>query len=187
MNSENIRLVLPTDKHNLSLLSKVRPADYVNPKPSGRYNLVVLGGGSAGLATAAGAAELGAKVALVEKNLLGGDRLNAGCIPSKALLRSARAVAEIRDAEHLGVKLHGEYEVDFSAVMERMRRLRAEIAVTEGVNVLTEKGIDVYIGVGRFVDSETIDVNGTELKFARAVIATGTQATQPAIPGDRPN
>lgn len=183
MNGEEPRLVLPADKYNLQLLSQVRPTDYVNPTPSARYNLVVIGGGAAGLATAIGAAALGATVALVEKQLLGGESLNVGCVPSKALIRSARAAAELRDAAEYGMKLTGGYEVDFTAVMERMRRLRSQIAVGHSVNSLTKQGIDVYIGGGKFINNETVDVDGTELKFARAVIATGTRAAVPMING----
>ncbi|MBU1920645.1 mercuric reductase [bacterium] len=183
MNTNEPRLVLPVDKYNLKLLAQVRPTDYVNPAPSGRYNMVVIGGGTAGLATAMGAAGLGAKVALVEKQLLGGDSLNAGCVPSKALIRSARAAAELRDAAEYGMKLRGGYEVDFAAVMERMRRLRAEIAPVDGVKVLTDKGVDVFLGNGSFLSGNTVDVEGTRLEFARAVIATGTRAAVPSIPG----
>src|SRR5215471_12087678 len=82
--------LFPPDAHNRELLSQGHPPDWVNPEPASRYNLVVIGGGTAGLVTAAGAAGLGAKVALVERHLLGGDCLNVGCVPSKALLRSSR-------------------------------------------------------------------------------------------------
>lgn len=118
------KLVWPEDTYNLELLSHVHPAEYVNPKPEGRYNLVVIGGGTAGLVTAVGAAGLGAKVALVERHLLGGDCLNVGCVPSKALIRAARAAHEIRRAAEFGLKVPS-YEVEFAAVMERVRKLRA--------------------------------------------------------------
>src|ERR1700681_4432880 len=84
--------LLPNDADDAELLARVRPSDWANPIPAPRYNLVVLGAGTAGLVTAAGAAALGAKVALVEKSLLGGDCLNVGCVPSKAVIRSGRAV-----------------------------------------------------------------------------------------------
>src|SRR5947209_20438721 len=90
--------VRPEDAHNRTLLRNVHPADWVNPEPPPRYNLVVLGAGTAGLVTAACAAGLGAKVALIERELMGGDCLNVGCVPSKALLRAARAWADVRDA-----------------------------------------------------------------------------------------
>ena len=86
--------VSATDANNQVLVSHVHPSDWVNPDPAPRYNLVVVGGGPAGLVAAAGAAGLGAKVALVEKHLLGGDCLNVGCVPSKAMIRSSRAAAE---------------------------------------------------------------------------------------------
>src|SRR5881296_2375762 len=120
--------VLPADVYNHTLLAKVHPPDWVNPEPAPRYNLVVIGAGTAGLVTAAGAAGLGAKVALVEKHLLGGDCLNVGCVPSKALIRAARAAAEARRAGEFGVRIEGKVSVDFGGVMERMRRLRAEIS-----------------------------------------------------------
>ena len=90
--------------------------------------MVVVGAGTAGLVTAAGAAGLGAKVALIERDLLGGDCLNVGCVPSKALLRCARAYADVRDAHRYGVNVPDGFGVDFPAVMERMRRLRAGIS-----------------------------------------------------------
>ena len=115
----------PYDPYNQTLESHVHPPDWQNPKPSGRYHLVVIGGGTAGLVTAAGAAGLGAKVALIERELLGGDCLNVGCVPSKAIIRSARTVASVRAAHEFGVHVSGEPHVDFSEVMMRMRRLRA--------------------------------------------------------------
>src|ERR671925_2290551 len=111
----------PWDDHNRTLYGNVHPPDWANPDPAPRYNLVVIGGGTAGLVTAAGAAGLGAKVALIEKHLLGGDCLNVGCVPSKALLRAARAAADVRRAAGFGVKVPPGVMVDFPAVMERMR------------------------------------------------------------------
>jgi len=89
-------LVKPADAHNARLVSNVHPPDWQNPTPASCYNLVVIGAGTAGLVTAAGAAGLGAKVALIEKHLLGGDCLNVGCVPSKALIRSGRATFDAR-------------------------------------------------------------------------------------------
>lgn len=174
--------MLPDDEHNRTLVEHVHPAGWVNPVPSGRYNLVVIGGGTAGLVAAAGAAGLGAKVALVERHLLGGDCLNVGCVPSKALIAAARAAAEARMAIRYGVRVGG-VEVDFGAVMERMRRLRAEIAPHDGVERLTKLGIDVFLGDGRFTRPTTVEVDGRRLEFARAVIATGGRATPLPIPG----
>src|SRR6185437_692509 len=116
------------DEHDARLLANVHPADWVNPEPAPRYNLLVIGAGTAGLVSAAGAAGLGARVALVERRLLGGDCLNFGCVPSKALLRAARATADVRAAGQFGVDVPAGMRVDFGRVMERMRRLRAAIS-----------------------------------------------------------
>ncbi|HJT23759.1 MAG TPA: FAD-dependent oxidoreductase, partial [bacterium] len=116
--------ISPLDEHNQKLLSNVHPSDWVNPKPEGRYNLVVLGAGTAGLVCAAGAAGLGAKVALIERHLMGGDCLNVGCVPSKSLIASSRVMGEILKAESLGWKIPAKPEPDFSKVMERLRRIR---------------------------------------------------------------
>jgi pyruvate/2-oxoglutarate dehydrogenase complex dihydrolipoamide dehydrogenase (E3) component len=173
----------PFDEHNQVLLANTHPPDWVNPTPPGRYNLVVIGAGTAGLVTAAGAAGLGAKVALIERQLLGGDCLNVGCVPSKALLRSARAVADVREAERLGVRVPHGAKADFPAVMERMRRLRAEISPHDSVHRFRDLGVDVFLGHGRFTGPHSIEVGGQTLRFARACIATGARATAPPIPG----
>ena len=121
--------VLPFDEANRSLVANVHPAEWKNPVPTGRYNLVVVGGGSAGLITSALAAGLGARVALVERHLLGGDCLNVGCVPSKAVIRASRMVAEARRAaDELGLELPGSADLDFGLAMERMRKLRAQIS-----------------------------------------------------------
>src|SRR3989454_10965768 len=109
----------PTDTYNLTLLSNTHPTDWRNPDPADRYNLVVIGAGTAGLVTAAGAAGLGGKVALVEKHLLGGDCLNVGCVPSKALIRASRACAQVRDAAAFGIRIKGDVDYDFGAAMAR--------------------------------------------------------------------
>lgn len=173
----------PPDEHNRQLAANVHPSDWRNPTPSGRYNLVVIGAGTAGLVAAAGAAGLGAKVALVERELMGGDCLNVGCVPSKGVISAARIARTVRDAGQFGVKLRDGFDVDFGAAMARMRRLRARISPNDSAGRFRELGVDVYLGQGSFVDSETVDVNGTKLKFKRAVIATGARAAAPPIPG----
>ncbi|HYP31699.1 MAG TPA: FAD-dependent oxidoreductase, partial [Burkholderiaceae bacterium] len=175
-------LVLPDDEDNQRLLGQVHPPGRENPRPAGRYNLVAVGGGTAGLVSAAGAAGLGARVALIERHLLGGDCLNVGCVPSKALIGAARAAASARRAGELGVRV-GAVEVDFPAVMARMRRLRAGLAPNDGVERFTRLGVDVYIGNGTFTSPTTIEVDGRTLEFSRAVITTGARAAAPPIPG----
>ncbi|MBI2923873.1 MAG: mercuric reductase [Planctomycetes bacterium] len=178
-----IPALMPLDEHNRTLQFNAHPVDWVNPSPAGRYNLVVIGAGTAGLVTAAGAAGLGAKVALIEKHLTGGDCLNVGCVPSKALIRCSRAASETRGAGEFGVRVAGQISVDFPAVMERMRRLRARIAPNDSVHRFKELGVDVFLGEGRFAGGDTVEVAGTTLRFSRAVIATGARATAPPIPG----
>ena len=126
------------------LQSNVRLAAYTNPEPWGRYNLFVIGAGTAGLATAAGADGLGAKVALVERELM-------GCVPAKALLRSAHAAAEARDGARFELELEGPPGVDFGPVMTRMRQLRVRLSANDSVRRFHEKlGVDVGIGDARF-------------------------------------
>jgi pyruvate/2-oxoglutarate dehydrogenase complex dihydrolipoamide dehydrogenase (E3) component len=175
--------IAPADVHNTALLANVHPPDWVNPRPAPRYNMVVIGAGTAGLIIAAGAAGLGAKVALIERELMGGDCLNVGCVPSKALLRSARAVADARGASAYGAAVAHGGAADFAAVMERMRRLRAELSARDSAARYRGLGVDVFIGEGRFSGRDTIDVNGQTLHWRRAAIATGTRAAAPPIPG----
>jgi len=162
---------LPDDQR---LLDHVHPRDWSNPRPSGRYNLVVIGGGTAGLVSAMGTAGLGGKVALIERHLLGGDCLNFGCVPSKALLSAAHAT------HASGVAPSPD---DFTAAMQRLREIRADIAVHDSAARLRDAGIDVFLGDARFTGPDTIEVGGQRLRFARAVIATGARAAVPPIPG----
>jgi len=175
--------ILPADVHNRRLIDNVRPADWANPEPAGRYNLVVIGGGTAGLVAAAGAAGLGAKVALIERHLMGGDCLNFGCVPSKGVISAARAAAAVRDAERFGVQVPNGWGVDFAAVMERMRRLRAGIGGHDSAERFRDLGVDVFLGDGRFTGPDTVEVAGRTLRFRKAVVATGARAAAPPIPG----
>ncbi len=175
--------LLPQDEFNRKLEADVHPPDWENPTPSGRYNLVVIGAGTAGLVTAAGAAGLGAKVALIERSLMGGDCLNVGCVPSKGVISAARAAAAVRNAREFGVNVPGDVNVDFGAAMQRMRRLRSRISPNDSAKRFRDLGVDVFFGDARFVSSNTIEVDGTKLNFKRAVIATGARAAAPSIPG----
>jgi pyruvate/2-oxoglutarate dehydrogenase complex dihydrolipoamide dehydrogenase (E3) component len=175
--------ILPDDGHNRELVSNVHPPGWRNPHPADRYNLVVIGAGTAGLVTAAGAAGLGAKVALAERHLMGGDCLNYGCVPSKALIRSSRAYAEFRASQDYGIEVPEGMKVDFSLVMERLRRLRAEISHHDSAQRFKDLGVDVFLGHAVFTGSNTIDVDNKSLRFKKAVIATGARAVHPGIKG----
>jgi pyruvate/2-oxoglutarate dehydrogenase complex dihydrolipoamide dehydrogenase (E3) component len=177
--------VEPQDEHNRTLLENAHPPDWQNPQPSGRYNLVVVGAGSAGLVSAAVGAGLGAKVALCERHLLGGDCLVTGCVPSKSLIRSARFAAEARRAEkELGLALAPGAEPDFGAAMRRLRRIRAQISQEDAaLRFRDELGVEVYLGQARFCGRDELEIDGRRLRFARAVIATGARAAAPPIPG----
>jgi len=175
--------VLPNDAHNALLVANVHPPEWRQPNPAPRYNLVVIGGGTAGLVTAAGAAGLGARVALIEHHLLGGDCLNVGCVPSKCVIRSSRVVGDIRAAARLGVSVTGSVEPDFGAVMERMRGVRARISRHDSAERFSGLGVDVFLGTGRFTGPDTVEVNGAVLRFKKAVIATGARAHHPMVPG----
>jgi pyruvate/2-oxoglutarate dehydrogenase complex dihydrolipoamide dehydrogenase (E3) component len=176
--------VLPEDEQNARLVANVHPSDWKNPEPARRYNLVVIGAGTAGLVTAAGAAGVGAKVALVERHLLGGDCLNVGCVPSKCVIRSSRMAADSAKAGPLGVRVPPGVEADFPAVMERMRRLRARISAHDSARRFSEElGVDVFLGHGRFDGPDVIEVDGKALRFKRAVLATGARAVQPPVEG----
>jgi pyruvate/2-oxoglutarate dehydrogenase complex dihydrolipoamide dehydrogenase (E3) component len=173
----------PLDTYNLRLTENLHPSGWVNPEPARRYNIVVLGAGTAGLVTAAGAAILGAKVALVERDFMGGDCLNFGCVPSKALIRSARAAAEVAGASRFGVEVPHGTRVNFPAVMERMRKLRADLSPIDSAERFRGLGVDVFIGEGRFIAPDCVEVDGKKLRFKRAAIATGARAAALPIPG----
>jgi len=180
--AETLQL-LPRDEHNATLVSHVHPTDWTNPEPAERYNLVVIGAGPAGLVTAAAAASLGAKVALIERHLMGGDCLNVGCVPSKAVIQSARVSATVRRADEYGVQVPCGVQVDFAAVMQRMRRLRSRVSEHDAAERFRELGVDVFLAEGRFCGPDAIQVGDAILRFKKAVIATGARAVQPPIEG----
>ncbi len=173
----------PYDEYNQALESHVHPKDWQNPTPNGRYNLVVIGGGTAGLVSAMGAAGLGAKVALIERDLLGGDCLNVGCVPSKAMLSVGRFVQSLRRAESLGVRLSGEPDVQFPEIMARLRKLRAEISPHDSAERFRSAGIDVFMGHGQFISANEVKVGDATLSFCKAVITSGARAAKLDIAG----
>jgi len=173
---------LPKTENNLRRLGNARPDNWQNPKPAPVYNLIVIGGGSAGLLAAIVAAGLGGKVALIEKHMMGGDCLNVGCVPSKAIIRAAKSVGEIMMAHKFGIESHGA-TVHFDQVMERIRRVQADISHVDSVWRYTEEGVDVFLGEGCFTGPDTLEVGGERLKFKKAVIATGSRPFHPSIPG----
>jgi len=180
-------LISPVDEHNRILAENVHPSNWVNPDPAGRYNIVVIGAGTAGLITAVIASGLGAKVALIEKHLMGGDCLNVGCVPSKGVIRAARAWADLRRADEFGLHVPAGVTYDFGAVMARMRKLRARISHNDSAQRYSKLGVDVYIGSGRFTGATTIQVEGPAgnrtLSFVKAAICTGARASAPSTPG----
>lgn len=175
--------ILPWDEANRELVANVHPPGWRNPEPADRYHLVVVGAGTAGLVTAAGAAGLGARVALVERHLMGGDCLNVGCVPSKGIIRAARAWHEARSAARRFGGPEAAGEGDFAAAMARMRRIRAGISRHDSAERFRGLGVDVFLGQGQFVASDAVEVGGQVLRFRKAVIATGGRPAVPPIEG----
>ena len=180
--------VWPLDEHNVKLLDAVHPRSWADPAPDADvvYDLIAIGAGAGGLVSAKQSARRGARSAMISEHLAGGDCLNVGCVPSKALLRCARAASEVRRAAEFGLVLPegAAPRVDFGRVMERMRKLRAKISDADSHDGTNAAGADVFQGRGRFVGPNEIEVNGQRLRFRKAVIATGGRAAVPPnIPG----
>ena len=180
--------ILRGNRYDEERLALTHPADYRNPTPRPRYNLVVVGAGTGGLLSELVASSLGAKVALVERELMGGDCLNVGCVPSKGLIRASRRAAEVREAQKLGLELPDGARIDFAQAMDRMRSVRTQISREDSVERYSEEfGIDIFLGQAEFRARDTVRVERrgevAELKFKKAVIATGARATHPEVQG----
>ena len=178
----------PLDSYNQCLIALVHPPDWVNPIPQDQYDLIVIGAGTAGLVIAAGSAGLGIglKIALIEKNYMGGDCLNVGCVPSKTMIRSARVVSELKKAANLGV-IARDITIDFATVMERLRKVRSEISEADSAQRFKNLGVDVFFGEAQFISRHTLRIvnsdDNTNLTFKKAAIATGSRAISPEING----
>ena len=180
----------PFDDANQRLVANGHPQDWRNPTfptPPGRYNLVVVGAGTAGLVAAAGAAGTGAKVALIENELMGGDCLTVGCVPSKGMIAAARLAHDARTGGDFGVHA-GDMRIDFAQVMDRVRTKRADLSPIDSAKRFREElGVDVYLGTASFTGRDRVKVTGphgdAELTFKRACIATGGSPATPKIDG----
>ncbi len=171
------------DQYDQILVQNTHPPDWKNPQPQGRYNLVVIGAGTAGLVSAAGAAMLGGRVALIERSLMGGDCLNYGCVPSKALIAAARAAHAVREATGFGIRSSHAVDVKLKDVMQRVRQIRASISEHDSAKRFAKLGADIFFGQAKFLTPSSLEVAGTRLEFSKAIIASGARAAELDVPG----
>ncbi len=166
-----------------ALKENLDPANWTPPSFIGKYDLLILGGGPAGIAAARAATRLGGKVGLIERHRIGGDSLNAGSVPSKAIARTGRLYADMREAGKYGGQIPPALPFDYPTAMARVTRIQSRLSRAVSASRLNELGIDVYFGAARFTSPGTISVAGKELHFCKALIATGSRASTPDIPG----
>ncbi len=169
--------------HDQMLVERVHPTHWKNPEPASCYSMVVVGAGTAGLITSIIVASLGGKVALVERAFMGGDCLVTGCVPSKSIIRPARLVHEMRNAQQWGIQAQHTDKGDFTTIMERLRDIRSQISVHDSAERYTSLGVDVFLGEAVFTGENTVEVAGKTLHFKKATICSGARAMHPDIPG----
>ncbi|GGA02604.1 mercuric reductase [Dyella caseinilytica] len=179
----SLSFITPEDAYERERIANVRPHTWNNPPPTTPYQLVIIGAGPAGVAAAEVANALGARVALIERDMIGGDCLTNGCIPSKTMIRTAQLYAEMRDARRYGAEMPSDITVDFPAVMERVRRIRTHLSGGVSAQRLAQEGIDLFFGDARFTGPDALMIKGEILRFEKALIATGAHPLIPPIPG----
>ncbi|MGB0957495.1 MAG: FAD-dependent oxidoreductase, partial [Litorivicinus sp.] len=166
----------------LALLSARKVYQGLTPPRSFDQDMVVIGAGSGGLVSAYIAAAVKARVTLIERHAMGGDCLNTGCVPSKALIKSARVAQSIREADKYGIQAQHP-DIDFAAVMERVQTVISKIEPHDSVERYTDLGVNVVIGEAKVIDPWTVEVNGQRITARNLVIATGARPFVPPIPG----
>jgi len=153
-------------------------------KPSTfEYNMLVIGAGSAGLVTSYISAAIKSKVGLIERHKMGGDCLNTGCVPSKALIKSAKVFQSIKDSENYGVSIDGEIKIDFAKSMERVQSVISEIEPHDSIERYTDLGVECITGSAKILSPWEVEVNGVVLTTKNITIATGARPFVPPIKG----
>ena len=182
--TDSLSSTMLIDEYNSELLHCVHPACWEDPTPEGQYDLLVVGGGAAGLISAITAVQQGLRAALIEGHYMGGDCLVSGCVPSKALLACSNEIARTKQLSNYGISLSEPPKLDFGFIMKRMRRLRAEIAHHDSAeHISNEFGIDVYLGYCHFTSPHQVQVNHQLLTFTKCLLCTGAQPCIPPITG----
>ena len=146
------------------------------------FDLTIIGGGVGGLVAASGASQFGAKVALIEKESLGGDCLHYGCVPTKTLVHSARLISLMRRATEFGLN-PVKVDFEFRKIMEHMREVQRKVGEHDDPKRFEKMGIKLFFGKGGFKDTRTFEVNGTDIKSRKFLIATGSRPVKLPIPG----
>ena len=150
-----------------------------------KFDLTIIGGGVAGLVTASGASQLGAKVALVEKEKLGGDCLHYGCVPTKSLVHTARIISLMRRSEEFGLN-PVKVDFEFKKIVDHMRSIQQKIGKHDDPTRFEKMGVKLFFGNGSFINANTFEVNGEKIQSRKFLIATGSRSiTQPITGRDK--